>query len=191
DFDSEIDSDEDGAESRKALKKLAKCHKPKDGVKQTIIGWKGQAYHYMLRVHKRVPHEKDCHSPTDSPIILTSPDYHTPIGRPLKKRRKSVAKFYAKMVKDGKLSRIGKTVTCIKYGEKGHNSRSCKVERVVNVTPSAQSNVTLFAPTTNVTPSAPNVRYSKSSARRLSPAKKYQIKTNSICWSKWQREKKS
>ncbi|GJT78437.1 transposase, MuDR [Tanacetum coccineum] len=199
DMEIEIDSDEDEAERRKALKKLAKCHKPIDvveyenkqswlwfldclgddlelfrnsnftfctdrqkgiipalveivehrfatttivslfnknikelkgaSIKQTVIGLKGQAYHYMLRVYKRVPHEKDCHSPTDSPIILTPPDYHTPIGRTSKKRMKSVGELYDEMLKDGKLSRTDKTVTCIKCGEKGHNSRSCKGER--------------------------------------------------------------
>ncbi|GKE62391.1 transposase, MuDR, partial [Tanacetum coccineum] len=64
-----------------------------------------------------------------SPIILTPSDYHTPIGRPPKKRKKSAIELYDEMVKDGRLSRAGKTVTCLKCGEKGHNSRSCKGQR--------------------------------------------------------------
>nr|GEW96427.1 transposase, MuDR [Tanacetum cinerariifolium] len=55
--------------------------------------------------------------------------YQTPIGRPPKKRRKSAAELYDEMVKDGKLSGYGKTITCMKCGEKGHNRRSCKGQR--------------------------------------------------------------
>nr|GEV15098.1 transposase, mutator type [Tanacetum cinerariifolium] len=71
----------------------------------------------------------DLWPPSDSPIILTPPDYHTPVGRPPKKRKKSVVELYDRMVKDGKLSRVGKTVTCTKCGPKGHNSRSSKGQR--------------------------------------------------------------
>ncbi|GJU65958.1 mutator type transposase [Tanacetum coccineum] len=71
----------------------------------------------------------DLWSSSDSPIILTPPDYHTPIGRPPKKRKKSAAELYDGMVKDGKLSMAGKTFTCTKCGQKGHNSRSCKGQR--------------------------------------------------------------
>ncbi|GKE82705.1 hypothetical protein Tco_1552705 [Tanacetum coccineum] len=66
---------------------------------------------------------------SNTPILLTSPDYQTPIGRPPKKKRKSVAELYDGMVKDGKLSGYGKTVTYMKCGEKGHNSRSCKGQK--------------------------------------------------------------
>nr|GEU37915.1 hypothetical protein [Tanacetum cinerariifolium] len=71
----------------------------------------------------------DLWPPSDSLVILTPPDYRTPIGRPPKKRKKSAAELYDVMVKDGKLSRAGKTVTCKKCGQKGHNSRSCKDQR--------------------------------------------------------------
>ncbi|GKB02670.1 transposase, MuDR [Tanacetum coccineum] len=64
-----------------------------------------------------------------SPIILTPPDYHTQISRPPKKRKKSAAELYDRMMKDGKLSKESKTVTCTKCGQKGHNSRSCKGQR--------------------------------------------------------------
>ncbi|GJW29383.1 transposase, MuDR [Tanacetum coccineum] len=79
-----------------------------------------------------------------SHIILTPSDYHTPIGRPPKKRKKSSAELYDRMVKDGKLSRAGKTVTCLKCGQKGHNSRPCIVNPsvpTVNVNPSTQQNM--------------------------------------------------
>ncbi|GJS95655.1 transposase, MuDR [Tanacetum coccineum] len=133
--------------------------------KQLLDG-REKAYHYLLRVHKRISYEKDCHSPavgcdrdamqacsgsyleydrewfkinpfnvpdlwppSDSLIILTPPDYHTPIGKPPKKRNKSATELYDGRVKDGKLSRAGKIVTCLKCGQKGHNSRSCKGQR--------------------------------------------------------------
>ncbi|GJX82605.1 hypothetical protein Tco_0332086 [Tanacetum coccineum] len=33
------------------------------------------------------------------------------------------------MVKDGKMSRAYKTMTCTKFGNRGHNSRSCKGQK--------------------------------------------------------------
>ncbi|PWA36868.1 transposase, MuDR [Artemisia annua] len=68
---------------------------------------------------------QDMWPPSDSPITITPPDYHTPIGRPPKKRKKSAAELFDNMVKNGKLSRAGKTITCKKCKQKGHNSRSC------------------------------------------------------------------
>ncbi|GKE29794.1 mutator type transposase [Tanacetum coccineum] len=127
---------------------------------------------------------------SDSPIILTPPDYHTPIGRPPKKRKKSVAELYDGMVKDGKLSKAGKTITCTKCVQKGDNSRSCKGQRGGQSTgtpmpnqrggQSAQHNTPHSAPhvtvnpsaQSNVTQSTPPLRYSKAIANRLSPAKK-------------------
>ncbi|GJV92484.1 RNA-directed DNA polymerase, eukaryota [Tanacetum coccineum] len=54
------------------------------------------------------------------------PPYILPqVGRPSKKRKKSAGEV-TEMVKDGKLTRIGGTVTCCKCGQKGHNKRSCK-----------------------------------------------------------------
>nr|GEW75818.1 hypothetical protein [Tanacetum cinerariifolium] len=112
-------------------------------------------------------------------MLLTS-------GWPSKKIKKSAVELYDGMVKDGKLSRAGKIVTCLKCGEKVHNSRSCKGQRgaqstarpmpsqgdsqptqipsqVVTVNPSVQL---------NVTDSTSSVRFSKAIATRLSPAKK-------------------
>ena len=45
-------------------------------------------------------------------------------GRPQKTRKKSAGELC--MVKDGKLSRKGKSVTCVLCKCKGHNKRSCK-----------------------------------------------------------------
>ncbi|GJV79472.1 mutator type transposase [Tanacetum coccineum] len=56
------------------------------------------------------------------PTTLTPPKHNTPVGRPRKNRRKSKEEK-AEMVKDGKLSRAYKTVTCMKCGNLGHNSR--------------------------------------------------------------------
>ncbi|GKA76754.1 transposase, MuDR [Tanacetum coccineum] len=137
----------------------------------------------------------DLWPPSDSPITLTPPDYHTPIGRPPKKRKKSDAELYDNMVKDGKLSRVDKTVTCNKCGQKGHNSRSCKGQRGPQSTgtPMTQQGASQSTPTgtpmtqqgasqsaphvsvnpsgqSNVTQSAP-VRYSKATANKYSPVK--------------------
>ncbi|GJU80916.1 hypothetical protein Tco_1283281 [Tanacetum coccineum] len=63
------------------------------------------------------------------PTTLTPPKHNTPVGRPRKNRRKSKEEK-AEMVKDGKLSRAYKTVTCMKCGNLGHNSRSCKGQKI-------------------------------------------------------------
>ncbi|GJU94352.1 hypothetical protein Tco_1319108 [Tanacetum coccineum] len=66
---------------------------------------------------------------SDNPITLTPPNYKPPIGRPPKKRRKSAVEIYDGLVKKGRLSRVGKTVTCLKCRQQGHNKRSCKGQR--------------------------------------------------------------
>jgi len=57
------------------------------------------------------------------PTKLTPPAHHTQIGRPKKKRRKTIEE-----ITEGgkKLRRIGKTVRCVKCNQLGHNSRTCK-----------------------------------------------------------------
>ena len=60
----------------------------------------------------------------DCPTTLLPPKKHPQIGRPQKNRRKSAGEIL--MVKDGKLSRKGKTVTCVICKKQGHNKRSCK-----------------------------------------------------------------
>ncbi|GKD35617.1 mutator type transposase [Tanacetum coccineum] len=157
-----------------------------------------------MKLYHITPTSRDCELINlTRPIILTPLDYHTPIDRPPKKRKKSAIELYDGMVKDGRLSRAGKTVTCLKCGEKGHNSRSCTVNPstpavtidpstqsnvthsapAVTVNSSTQSNVTYYVPVVTVNPSAQSnvthfasgVRFSKVIASRLSPA----IKTNS------------
>ncbi|GJW00274.1 hypothetical protein Tco_1555525 [Tanacetum coccineum] len=53
--------------------------------------------------------------------ILTSPKYTPQPGRLRKKRKKSASKLSDVMAKGGKLTREGKSVTCTKYGQVGHN----------------------------------------------------------------------
>nr|GEY67777.1 hypothetical protein [Tanacetum cinerariifolium] len=60
----------------------------------------------------------DLWPPSDSPITYTTPEYHKPVGRPSKKRKKGAAKLFDGLVKNGKLSRFGQTVTCCKCGKK-------------------------------------------------------------------------
>ncbi|GJT83057.1 hypothetical protein Tco_1057399 [Tanacetum coccineum] len=64
---------------------------------------------------------------------LLPPEYQPQMDRPKTKRRKSKAKKdVLKIVKNGKLSREHKTVTCDKCKTKDHNSRSCTRPRVPN-----------------------------------------------------------
>ncbi|GKA86562.1 hypothetical protein Tco_0808273 [Tanacetum coccineum] len=60
------------------------------------------------------------------PTTLLPPEHHPQVSRPPKQRKKSVAEMeILKIIKNGKLSRKHKTVTCDKCKTKGHNSRSC------------------------------------------------------------------
>ncbi|PWA66436.1 transposase, mutator type [Artemisia annua] len=63
------------------------------------------------------------------PNTLIPPKHHTQIGRPPKKRKKSAHELSSqKMSSGGKLSRVGKTVTCTFCKTLGHTKRSCKVK---------------------------------------------------------------
>ena len=63
------------------------------------------------------------------PNTLIPPKHHTQIGRPPKKRKKSADELSSqKMSSGGKLSRVGKTVTCTVCKTLGHNKRSCKIK---------------------------------------------------------------
>ncbi|GKA60565.1 RNA-directed DNA polymerase, eukaryota, partial [Tanacetum coccineum] len=62
---------------------------------------------------------------TQVPSRLIPPYIPPQVGRPGKKRKKSACEV-TEMVKDGKFTRKGGTVTCCKCGQKGHNKRSCK-----------------------------------------------------------------
>ncbi|GKA28787.1 NB-ARC domains-containing protein [Tanacetum coccineum] len=61
-----------------------------------------------------------------SPNILIPPKHHPQVGRPPKKRKKSASELSSQqMVDGGKLSRVGKSVTCCKCHKTGHNKRTC------------------------------------------------------------------
>lgn len=64
---------------------------------------------------------------SNCPTKLLPPLHHTQVGRPRKKRKKSLDE-QTTMVKDGKFSRTGKSITCGKCKNKGHNSKTCKGE---------------------------------------------------------------
>ncbi|GJY39256.1 transposase, MuDR [Tanacetum coccineum] len=101
---------------------------------------------------------------SDSPIILTPPDYHTPIGRPPKKRKKSVAELYDGMVKDGKSCKgqRGPQSTGRPIPNQGA-SQSTQIPSqgivnhstpTINVNRSAQQNMSHSVPHVTVNPSA-------------------------------------
>ncbi|GJS81480.1 hypothetical protein Tco_0748021 [Tanacetum coccineum] len=72
-----------------------------------------------------------------TPITLTPPNYKPPVGRPRKKRRKSAAEIYDNLVKKGKLSRAGKTVTCLKFTKSTANRLSPLKKKFVGLRPAA------------------------------------------------------
>jgi hypothetical protein len=55
---------------------------------------------------------------------MLPPDHHPQPGRPNKKRKRSAGELID-MVKNGKMSRGLKTVTCVLCHQKGHNKRTC------------------------------------------------------------------
>ncbi|GKE03476.1 mutator type transposase [Tanacetum coccineum] len=58
------------------------------------------------------------------PTTIIPPKFHPQIQRPPKKRKKSAGEHIL-VVKNGKLSRRSKTITCLLCKTKGHNRRSC------------------------------------------------------------------
>nr|XP_043620384.1 uncharacterized protein LOC122592259 [Erigeron canadensis] len=67
---------------------------------------------------------------SDCTLKLLPPHHHTQVGKPTKKRKRAAdEKVKQSSVSGGKLSRVGKTVTCSKCGQKGHNQRRCKGQR--------------------------------------------------------------
>ncbi|GKB18782.1 hypothetical protein Tco_0852705 [Tanacetum coccineum] len=59
------------------------------------------------------------------PTTLLPPKHHVQVGRPKKKRKRSKHKDEP-FVKDGKLSRKGRTITCQSCRNIGHNKATCK-----------------------------------------------------------------
>ncbi|GJT83696.1 hypothetical protein Tco_1058038 [Tanacetum coccineum] len=93
-----------------------------------------------------------------SPITLTPPDYHTPVGRPPKKRKKSAAELYDGMVKKGKLSRAGKSVLQTNVPSRQLVNQSQASQASVNPsTPTANQSQTFVRPTPSLIPTKPSV----------------------------------
>nr|GEX77424.1 hypothetical protein [Tanacetum cinerariifolium] len=62
----------------------------------------------------------------ESKTVVIPPLYKPPIGRPPMKRKKSNDEIASQSASSGKLSRKGKSVSCGKYGNVGHNRKGCK-----------------------------------------------------------------
>nr|GEY15342.1 hypothetical protein [Tanacetum cinerariifolium] len=96
--------------------------------------------------------------------------------RPSKKRKKSAAELFDGLVKNGKLSRFGQTVTCCKCGKKGHNSRTYEGQGGATSAPAVNQTQTTQ---TTVNPSAPAVNPSQTtqttvnSPSQTSPTMRY------------------
>ena len=88
----------------------------------------------------------------NAPITLLPPKYHTQIGRPPKKRKKSAIEV-EEMVKGVKLSRVGKTTRCGLCKELGHNKRTCKGQKMAPKPPASKNKMKTGA-TTQPPPSA-------------------------------------
>ncbi|GJW05626.1 mutator type transposase [Tanacetum coccineum] len=88
--------------------------------------WK-KVYSFKIKPIRGHIHWPKCNVPT----TILPPKHQPQVGRPPKERKKSAAeRDLLKIVKNGKLSREHKTVTCNKCNTKGHNSRSCTGPRV-------------------------------------------------------------
>ncbi|XP_022032469.1 uncharacterized protein LOC110933562 [Helianthus annuus] len=73
--------------------------------------------------------------PSQCPTTLLPPKHHKQVGRPQKKRKKSVGEVEVEAYFDseGKMTRKGNTTKCSKCGNLGHNSRTCKEQGGENV----------------------------------------------------------
>lgn len=66
---------------------------------------------------------------SECPFKVMAPKHHVQVGRPKKKRMRSIGEEFSKATK---LPRMGKTVTCEKCKKQGHNSRTCKGQDMKN-----------------------------------------------------------
>nr|GEX42617.1 transposase, mutator type [Tanacetum cinerariifolium] len=147
------------------------------------VGPKGdQCVEEMYRFKINPCNGPDLWPPSDSPITYTPAEYHKPAGRPSKKRKKSAVELFDRLVKNGKLSRFGQTVTCCKCGKKGHNSRTYKGQRgstsapAVNQTQTTQTTINHYAPAVNLSQTTIN------SPSQTSPTMRYiKQKASSMC----------
>ncbi|GJS62912.1 hypothetical protein Tco_0677476 [Tanacetum coccineum] len=109
-----------------------------DEVKKYTVDWGGDEF-YQVNTWKKVysfkikPIRGRIHWPKcNVPTTLLPPEHQPQVDIPPKQRKKSTTEIdVLKIVKNGKLSRKHKTVTCDKYKTKGHNSRSCTCTRVL------------------------------------------------------------
>nr|GEV27878.1 hypothetical protein [Tanacetum cinerariifolium] len=62
----------------------------------------------------------------ESKTVIIPPLYKLPIGRPPKKRKKSNDEIASQSASSGKLSKNGKSVSCGKCGNIGHNMKGCR-----------------------------------------------------------------
>ncbi|GKB24934.1 mutator type transposase [Tanacetum coccineum] len=62
----------------------------------------------------------------ESRTVIIPPLYKPLIGRPLKKRKKSNDEIASQSASSGKLSKKGKSVSCGKCGNVGHNRKGCR-----------------------------------------------------------------
>ena len=85
--------------------------------------WK-QVYSHKIRPTNGPSMWPKCNLTT----TIIPPNHHPQPGRPNKKRKRSATEMID-IVKNGKLSRKLKTVTCVLCKEKGHNKRTCKRPR--------------------------------------------------------------
>lgn len=87
--------------------------------------WK-KVYSFHIKPIRGPVHWPKCTVPTS----LLPPKHNPQVGRPRKERKRSKTERDFKIVKDGKLSRGHKTVTCDKCGSRGHNQRTCTGPRM-------------------------------------------------------------
>ncbi|GKD05874.1 hypothetical protein Tco_1180848, partial [Tanacetum coccineum] len=62
----------------------------------------------------------------ESTIVIIPPNHKPQVGRPLKKRKKSLDEIASQSCLSGKLSRKGISVKCSKCGNFGHNRKGCR-----------------------------------------------------------------
>ncbi|GJV53922.1 homeodomain-like protein [Tanacetum coccineum] len=82
--------------------------------------WKEAYSHKIQPVCKTKYWEK-----STCPTTLLPPTHHVQVGRPRKKRKRSKHEDEP-FLKDGRLSRKGRTITCQSCGNTGHNKATCK-----------------------------------------------------------------
>ncbi|GJT19244.1 hypothetical protein Tco_0877950 [Tanacetum coccineum] len=157
-----------------------------------LATWK-HTYSYTLRcLNGRVMWKK-----SQIPTTLTPPKHNTPVGRPRKNKRKTKEEK-AQMVKDGKMFRAYKTVTCLKCGNLGHNSRSCKgqkdpgtstSQRTTNVVAGTRKRPS-DASTTPSTAPAKKKQATRSANACTTPSTACKEETCNKCWFCFRKEAK-